>query len=127
MTYLDEKLNEAKEYVNSIIGIKEEYTFNDALKLLKSFSYTQEIDFDELAEFIPASLHFANLYEFTNGFIDDNSINQMYALNYGTGFIIIVLSSLDGKNINSYYGNTINDFTLRIYYALEIMCKNMTN
>ena len=65
-----------------------------------------------------------NIYEYTKGFISDDNY-RIYALNYGTGFIIIVISGDD--YITGYYGDTINDFTLRIYYALEVMINKMIN
>ncbi len=126
MDFLDEKLTQAKNYLYSIIGIKDDYTYDDVYKLLKSFSYTEEIDFSEINSYIPSSLRYDSVYEFTKGFITNDDF-KIYALNYGTGFILIVVSSLDGKHVNTYYGDTINDFTLRIYYALEIMCKNLLN
>lgn len=124
--YIDEKLLEARSYVERLIGKKELYTHEDAYKLLNSFSFTQEIDFEEIPEFLPSAMKAPeSILEYSKGFIDDETENRIYALNYGTGFIIIIISG--NESISKYYGDTINDFTLRIYYALEIMCKNFIN
>lgn len=125
--YIEEKLNEALSYVYKLIGKKELYTHEDALKLLNSFSYTEEIDLEDIPSFLPsARIAPRNLFEYTNGFISDYDNNKIYALNYGTGFIIVVISAQNGY-ITTYYGDTINDFTLRIYYCLEIMTKKIFN
>ncbi len=126
MDYIDEKLNEAKNYLYACIGEKKYYTYDDVYKLLRSYTYTEEIEFSEIDSYIPSSLKYDSIIDFTKGFIIDKNY-KIYALNYGTGFILIVVSSSDGNIINSYYGDVINDFTLKIYYALEVMCKNLLN
>lgn len=126
MEYIDSKLEEAKQYLYNIIGKKDYYTFDDVYKLLKSFTFTLEIDFSDLKDYISQSLNYDNIIEFSKGFIIDKNY-KIYAINYGSGFVIIVVSSANGYNVTSYYGNIINDFTLKIYYALEIMCKNFLN
>lgn len=126
MEYIDSKLEEAKQYLYNIIGEKDYYTFDDVYKLLKSFTFTVEIDFCDLKDYISQSLNYDNIIEFSKGFIIDENY-KIYAINYGSGFVIIVVSSANGYNVTSYYGNIINDFTLKIYYALEIMCKNFLN
>lgn len=125
--YINDHLNEALEYVNQMIGKKELYTHDDAYKLLKSFSFIQEIEFDEIKDFIPSAMKApSSIEEYTSDFISSNYDNRIYALNYGTGFIIIIISAANGY-ITSYYGDTINDFTLKIYYSLEVMCKHLFN
>ena len=123
--YLDKKLIEAKNLVNKILGYKELYTQEDVYELLNAFTFTQEIDFSELHEFLPSAMKKPeSIEEYTKGFIYNDDY-KIYALNYGTGYVIIVV---DGKEYaKGYYGDTINDFTLNIFYCLEIMCKNLTN
>lgn len=126
-TYLELHLNDAKEYVFKMIGKKELYTSNDAYKLLKSFSYTEEIDFTDIPSYLPSAAKApTDISSYTKGFINKYAVNNIYAINYGTGFVIIIISSENGY-ITNYYGDTINDFTLKIYYCLEVMIKHLFN
>lgn len=123
--YLDSKLNESYNLIERLIGIKDKYSFEDAYKLLNAFSFTQEISLDEISEYLPSAAKIPNdVFEYTKGFISNQNY-KIYALNYGSGFIIIVVGGT--SFIEDYYGDTINDFTLNIYYCLEIMCKNLLN
>ena len=120
--YLEDKLDEAKSLVNNLLGNKEFYTHEDAYKLLNSFSFAIEISYSDIASYLPSAMVLPDtIYEYTKGFIIDDNY-KIYALNYGTGFIIIIISGSDF--ITGYYGDTINDFTLRIYYCLEYMIRN---
>lgn len=123
--YLSLKLKEAKDLVIKIVGLKEYYTQDDAYNFLSAYAFTQEIDFSELKDFLPSAMKTPeSIEEYTKGFIDSREF-KIYALNYGTGYVIIVV---DGESyIKSYYSDVINDFTLKIFYSLEVMCKNNIN
>ena len=123
--YILEKLDNAKKYVIENVGAKKYYNFYDAYKLLKSFSFTKEIDINELNDYLPATIPLVESIEsFSKGYISDYDVYKIYAINYGSGFAIIVISSKDGKIISNYYGDMINDFTISIYYCLDIMCQD---
>lgn len=120
--YLEERLEEAKKLVDNLLTNKEFYTHDDAYKLLNSFSFAVEIEFSDIKSYLPSAVIMPdNIYEYTKGFIIDDNY-KIYAINYGTGFIIIIISGTDF--VTGYYGDTINDFTLRIYYCLEYMTRN---
>ncbi|MGM9970841.1 MAG: hypothetical protein ACI35W_00330 [Anaeroplasmataceae bacterium] len=122
--YLNEKLLEAIDYVNLVIGKKEYYTFNDVFILLKSFNFTKEIYLEDINDYLPSSLPLVeSISSFSKGYISDYDIYKIYAINYGSSFAIIVVSSKDGNIVSDYYGDLFNDFTMKIYYCLSIMCK----
>ena len=114
-------------YIKEVLGDKSFYDFKDVFKLLKSFSFTKEITLEEINDYLPSNLPFPNgMYSFTKGYISDDDIFKIYAVNYGSGFIIIVVSSINGNSVNGYYGNIINDFTLKIFYCLDIICNRFS-
>ncbi len=122
--YLKAKQKKSLELISEQIGLKKYYNFFDVFKLFKSFGFTKEIKFEEIVNYLPANYQiYNNIEDFTKGYINEYDIYKIYAINYGHIFVLIVVSSKDGTIISNYYGETINDFTMNIYYCLDIMCK----
>ncbi len=123
--YLIEKLRQAKERINNVVGDKKYYNFYDVSKLLRDFSFTKEIALEEINDYLPATIPTVeSIDSFSKGFISDYDLYKIYAVNYGSGFALIVVSSKDGNIVSNYYGEMINEFTMGIYYCLDIMCKD---
>lgn len=121
--YIYKKMLESEKYIYDLLGKKEKYTFLDVFKILSSFSFTKEILFEEIGLYVPTLYHYlTSIEDFSQGFISGRDDYKVYALNYGSSFAIIIVSSTDGCHIDNYYGDMFNDFTMNIYYCLDIMC-----
>lgn len=121
--FLTRQMKKANELVEELVGRKKYYNYFDAVKVLRNFGYTKEIQFEEMMNYLPANYKEPdNIETFTKGFINDYHSYKIFAINQDHRFVIIIVASKDGVIIDRYYGETINEFTMFIYYCLDIIC-----
>ena len=123
--YVAKKLEDAKEIILKTLGSKNSYSKSDVFKMLTRFGYVETLTLDEAPMYLPSKGYcFDSISEFTNGFIQNDSSYQIYAIRMEHHFNLFVISFANNF-ANAYYSVNISLETMDICYILEVMTNRL--
>ncbi len=119
--YTFKKINEARQFVKKIVGLKPCYFEKDVFNILKEFGFVESLTLEEVPYYLPSKGYdISSIESFTNGFITSDKY-KIYAVRMEKHFNLFVVTYNIYQEMEDYYSVTINEETLKLCFILEVM------